>query len=279
MRFAKLMLVESIFNLYMMEGINLKFEKTKKFFVGIDSDGTVFDSMTVKHREAFIPQMIEIWNLHNIADAVKETAVNLNLYSADRGIDRFKGLVKTFDILKDKLGEKFIIEDYSSLKEFTLSDYPMSNKGLIEFMSVNKSSFLDLVLQWSKLSDIVFSEKMKNIPLFEHCKETVKKLYEVADVAIVSSASYQSLIDDWTRTGLIDYVNLVGGQEIGNKVKQLEFALSKGYLPSECLVIGDAPGDRKAAEKCGMKFYLIEPGKEEKSWEFLGDNILKILSA
>ena len=44
----------------------MNFEKTKRFFVGIDSDGTVFDSMTVKHLEAFIPQMTEIWGLQHI---------------------------------------------------------------------------------------------------------------------------------------------------------------------------------------------------------------------
>ena len=71
----------------------------------------------------------------------------------------------------------------------------------------------------------------------------------------------------------------VGGQETGSKVKQLECALEKGYLPQDCLVIGDAPGDRKAAEKCGMKFCLIEPGKEEESWKKLGDTITELFAA
>lgn len=257
--------------------IKMDFQRTKKYFVGIDSDGTVFDSMTVKHRDAFIPQMIEVWNLHNVADVVEETAVHLNLYSKDRGIDRFKGLVKTFDILKDRLGEAFVIDDYSSLRDYTLSDFPMSNTGLKDYMKTDGSEFLNDVLRWSEVADEVFSKKMKTMPLFAHCKDTIERLSQYADIAVVSSASYQSLMEDWTRTGLIDYVTLVGGQEIGSKVKQLEYALKKGYSPEECLVIGDAPGDKKAADKWGMKFYLIEPGSEEESWKKLGDDLFSVL--
>ena len=32
-----------------------------KYFIGIDSDGTAFDSMTIKHTKAFIPVFIAIF--------------------------------------------------------------------------------------------------------------------------------------------------------------------------------------------------------------------------
>ncbi len=32
----------------------------KPYLIGIDSDGTAFDSMTIKHRHAFIPALLEI---------------------------------------------------------------------------------------------------------------------------------------------------------------------------------------------------------------------------
>ncbi len=31
----------------------------KDFFIGVDSDGTAFDSMTIKHKKAFIPAFID----------------------------------------------------------------------------------------------------------------------------------------------------------------------------------------------------------------------------
>ena len=34
--------------------------KRNDFFIGIDSDGCVFDTMEVKHKECFIPNMIQL---------------------------------------------------------------------------------------------------------------------------------------------------------------------------------------------------------------------------
>ena len=41
----------------------MDFTKTKDFFIGIDSDGTVFDSMTLKHTFSFIPAAIKVFEL------------------------------------------------------------------------------------------------------------------------------------------------------------------------------------------------------------------------
>ena len=35
------------------------FEPQTEFFVGVDSDGCVFDSMEVKHKECFCPMFIK----------------------------------------------------------------------------------------------------------------------------------------------------------------------------------------------------------------------------
>ena len=40
------------------------------------------------------------------------------------------------------------------------------------------------------------------------------------------------------------------------------------------LMIGDAPGDLKAARDCGLMFYPINPGHEEESWKRLNDEAL-----
>ena len=42
---------------------------------------------------------------------------------------------------------------------------------------------------------------------------------------------------------------------------------AKGKYPDEkCLMIGDAPGDQKAAKNNSFLFYPINPGHEEDSW-------------
>ena len=44
-------------------------------------------------------------------------------------------------------------------------------------------------------------------------------------------------------------------------------------------MIGDAPGDLRAAESVGAWFYPINPGQEEESWErFCGEDYDKFLA-
>ncbi len=38
-----------------------EFQKCNEFFVGIDSDGCAFDTMEVKHKECFIPNIIRYY--------------------------------------------------------------------------------------------------------------------------------------------------------------------------------------------------------------------------
>ena len=39
------------------------FQKRHDFFIGLDSDGCVFDSMEIKHKECFAPAFIKHWKL------------------------------------------------------------------------------------------------------------------------------------------------------------------------------------------------------------------------
>src|SRR5262249_9024382 len=77
----------------------IQFVKACDFFVGIDSDGCAFDTMEVKHKECFIPNIIKSYKLAAISKFVREVAEFVNLYSVHRGINRFPGLVLTIDLL------------------------------------------------------------------------------------------------------------------------------------------------------------------------------------
>jgi phosphoglycolate phosphatase-like HAD superfamily hydrolase len=51
------------------------------------------------------------------------------------------------------------------------------------------------------------------------------------------------------------------------------------YAPGHVLMIGDAPGDMKAARANGALFYPINPGHEEKSWQrFYEEAVHKFLA-
>jgi len=42
-------------------------ERKHDFLVGIDSDGCAFDTMEVKHKECFIPNIIHHYNLAGVS--------------------------------------------------------------------------------------------------------------------------------------------------------------------------------------------------------------------
>ncbi|MEZ6108363.1 MAG: hypothetical protein R3B96_20270 [Pirellulaceae bacterium] len=59
------------------------------------------------------------------------------------------------------------------------------------------------------------------------------------------------------------------GQEAGSKRTILEIA--KAYELGKVLMVGDAPGDRQAAEAHGAWFFPICPTREDESWVVLHD--------
>lgn len=235
----------------------------KEFLIGVDSDGTAFDSMNAKHRGAFIPAMIEVWGLQQYAEIVKEICERINLYSKTRGIDRFRGLVLTFEEI-EKQGIN--IADYSSLKEYIDSVQILSNATLESYIKEKTDLFLKNVLKWSKRSDILFSKQVENLPPFTGVKEALEYASCKADIAVVSSASKDGLLKDWKNGDIEKYTYKIMGQENGTKKQQLETA-AMDYAPECVLMIGDALGDYAAAESVGALFYPIVPGKEEVSWK------------
>ena len=77
------------------------FKPRHSFFVGIDSDGCVFDTMEIKQKECFIPNIIKYWKLQAISKYARAAAEFVNLYSKWRGINRFPALTKTIELLRD----------------------------------------------------------------------------------------------------------------------------------------------------------------------------------
>jgi hypothetical protein len=73
-----------------------------RFFVGIDSDGCAFDTMEIKHKECFIPNIIKHWRLQAVSKYAREAAEFVNLYSRWRGVNRWPALVMVFDLLRER---------------------------------------------------------------------------------------------------------------------------------------------------------------------------------
>ncbi len=50
-----------------------KLQPTKEFFIGIDSDGCVFDTMEIKQKECFCPNFIRFYELQKVSKYARET--------------------------------------------------------------------------------------------------------------------------------------------------------------------------------------------------------------
>lgn len=62
-----------------------------KFLVCIDSDGCAIDSMDMKRERCFAPAFIEVWQMEKKRTAALKRWNPINLFSATRGINCFKG--------------------------------------------------------------------------------------------------------------------------------------------------------------------------------------------
>ena len=70
------------------------------------------------------------------------------------------------------------------------------------------------------------------------------------------------------------YVSIIAGQEVGSKKEHLQFTTKGKYRDGMALMIGDAPGDLRAAKANNLLFYPIIPGQEEASWERFHNEII-----
>ena len=65
-----------------------EFKPNSAYFVGVDSDGCVFDNMGIKQEECFCPLMIGYFGLQPVARAARQCKVFADLYSKTRGANR-----------------------------------------------------------------------------------------------------------------------------------------------------------------------------------------------
>ena len=77
-------------------------EPQKEFFIGVDSDGCVFDSMEVKHKECFCPMFIKALKLQSVSKFARQVWEFVNLYSQFRGSNRFIAIARALSLLKER---------------------------------------------------------------------------------------------------------------------------------------------------------------------------------
>lgn len=237
----------------------------KKFLVCIDSDGCAMDTMDSKHKLCFGPEMVKSWNMEEHKEEALDIWNKISLYSETRGINRFPGLEKT---LKECRKRGFFQEDFSSLTKWLEREEGYSNGTLKKAIEETGDPFLEKVLLWSENVNKSIKQLPESKP-FKGVKDIFGHMADQADLAVVSSANREAVEGEWTRHGMIGLVKEVMAQDSGSKAACIARLLEEGYERDHVLMIGDAPGDGKAAEKNGVLFYPIIIRREEECWKKL----------
>jgi len=249
---------------------SLSFEKKHEFLVAIDSDGCAFDTMEIKHKECFIPNIINYWNLQAVSKYARAAAEFVNLYSKWRGINRFPGLIMVFDLLKEwpeVQARPVTIPDAQPLRDWIARETRLGNPALKAEVERTGDPILRQALGWSEAVNADIARMVHDVPPFAFVRESLEKLQNVADAMVCSATPIEALRREWEEHDLARYVRVIAGQEIGSKKEQIAMAINGRYESQRVLMIGDALSDLKAARGNSARFFPINPGHEEQSWQ------------
>lgn len=240
------------------------YNKNREFLVCIDSDGCAMDTMDCKHFYCFGPCMVEEWQLGEWKEPILEHWNHVNLYTMTRGINRFLALGKVLEYVNKTYRE---IPQIEVLVSWTETAKELSNASVEEVYKQTGQEIFGKALEWSKAVNLAITNLSEDLKKpFEGAAQGVKAAHEKSDVAIVSSANYEAVKEEWEKFGLMDSVDICLTQTEGSKAYCIGEMLKTGYSGEHVLMVGDAPGDKAAAEKNGVLFYPILVKREAESW-------------
>lgn len=253
------------------------FTKKKNWLICVDSDGCAMDTMDIKHIRCFGPCMVREWALEQWQAPILARWNEINLYTLTRGINRFKGLAIALEEIHNTYCK---IDGIRALKAWVGNSKELSNDALKrEIEASPNENVFKKALAWSLAVNTAINllpeeEKMP----FEKAKDALAFAHKNADVAVVSSANLDAVMEEWEKYGLLPHVDIVLSQNAGSKAFCIQELLKKGYDPCNVLMCGDAPGDMQAAEKNGVFYFPILVRREKESWEeFIGCGLQKLL--
>ncbi len=244
----------------------------KEFLVGIDSDGCVFDTMELKHKECFIPNFINSYELQGASKYAREAAEFVNLYSKSRGINRFPALIEQLDWLRRRPEVKargVKVPRPEGVICWIEQESKLGNPALEKAVEATGDPDLKKALEWSLAVNQAVAQMVRGVPPFPYVKKSLERFADSADMLVISATPNEALEAEWEEHGVAQFVRAICGQETGTKKETL--ALAGHYEEGKALMIGDAPGDHKAAVANHCLFYPINPGNEEASWKRLFD--------
>lgn len=253
------------------------YKKQKEYLICVDSDGCAMDTMDIKHILCFGPCMVDEWGLDAWRDEILSRWNDINLYTITRGINRFKGLAMALDEIDKKYTK---IEGIEHLVAWAEISPELSNAAVMREIDAGGDEIFKKALSWS----IAVNKSINALPddkklPFELAREALEFAHERADVAIVSSANLDAVLEEWEKYHLIEHTDIVLAQNSGSKAFCIGELLKHGYERNKVLMCGDALGDMQAAEKNGVYYYPILVKHEREGWqEFMDEGFERLLN-
>ncbi|MCU0858303.1 MAG: HAD family hydrolase [Pontiellaceae bacterium] len=235
----------------------IHFTPQHEALLAIDSDGCVFDSMTIKQR-IFHDGIINFWGLGAVEAEFRRVAEWTALFSPWRGLNRFELLLRIFQNMQNP-------PDIRSLENFVSSGVPLSESELANVVAATGDPELERALEWSRAVNVEIAA-IPEMPVFDGVFQTLEKIRGMADSIVVSQTNEAALVREWAQAGLEKFIDVIAGAELGSKVESLSTAMKGRYSAERTLMVGDAPGDLETARATGALFFPIIPGDETASW-------------
>ena len=243
--------------------------KKHDLFIGIDSDGCVFDSMEIKQKECFCPAFIKHFGLQPASKYAREVWEFVNLYSRDRGCNRFLAVQRALKLIGERgefAARGLKAAGIPALDMWLKEESKLGNPALEAKVKATNDPALSKILVWSKEVNVRIEDLVYNVPPFPMVRESLEKIRSEVDVIVVSQTPFDALDREWKEHKIDHLVNYIAGQEAGTKTEHIQLATNGRYVPEKILMIGDAHGDLKAAQGNHALFFPIMPGREELSW-------------
>jgi phosphoglycolate phosphatase-like HAD superfamily hydrolase len=246
------------------------FQPHHDYLIALDSDGCVLDTMELKHKECFVPNLIAHYHLQAASRWVREVYEWVHLYSRHRGLNRFPGLLVVFAELARHprvRARGVALPDLAALAEWLDREPGPSIPKLAAEWERNHAPELKRAMDWSIAVDACHARMVRHCAPFACVRESIAELNRWADVVVCSTAPHEELAREWGEHGLDTQVRALAGQEAGGKRDLIAGFMRHGYAPERVLMLGDSPFDQRAAHANGARFYPITPGREDDCWQ------------
>lgn len=245
------------------------FVKRKDMLLCVNSSGTVINGMEINHNLCYGPSFIEVWEMNDNARLTQEIWNEINIYEKTRGINRFRALLTMLERIN---GILIPTSKFTALENWIAHSNKLSIDHLKAEITKNQDPLLIKALKWSELINqkMALIETIDKKP-FNYAQEALEKASKYFDIAVISGANQDAIIEEWEHHGLLQFVDVIGSQEEGSKSECVSKLMDKGYDNQNVMMIGDVIDDYDATVCHKVSFYPIIINDEASSWLIFKD--------